>query len=214
MGVKGLRTERADGTRELILVAAERLFAEHGLAAVSNRQIGEAAGQGNNTVVGYHFGTKADLIRAIVGKHSVQIERLRQQALIHCAGSPQLRDWVTCLVRPLTDHLASLGRPSWYARFTAQVLTDPALREIVTDDALTAPALQAAVAGLDRCLIGLPPSIRAARTDMARLLLMHVCAEQERKLAEEADRPRPTWDSTATDLIDAIVGLLPGPVAS
>ncbi len=60
-----VRTERASSTQEAILVAAERLYAEHGMFAVSNRQVSEAAGQGNNAAVGYHFGTKADLVRAI-----------------------------------------------------------------------------------------------------------------------------------------------------
>jgi tetracycline repressor-like protein len=54
---------RADRTKDLIRATAERLYAQHGVTAVSNRQIGEAAGQGNNTAVGYHFGTRADLVR-------------------------------------------------------------------------------------------------------------------------------------------------------
>ena len=33
--------------------------------AVSNRQISEAAGQGNNAAACYHFGTRTDLLRAI-----------------------------------------------------------------------------------------------------------------------------------------------------
>jgi cytochrome P450 len=49
----------------VILATTERLFAERGIHAVSNRQISEAAGQGNSAAVGYHFGTKADLVRAI-----------------------------------------------------------------------------------------------------------------------------------------------------
>ena len=48
--------------RQVIIETAERLFAEHGVFAVSNRQIAEAAGQGNTAVVGYHFGTKTDQI--------------------------------------------------------------------------------------------------------------------------------------------------------
>jgi hypothetical protein len=36
------RSGRASATRDLMLAAAERLFAEHGMAAVSNRQVGEA----------------------------------------------------------------------------------------------------------------------------------------------------------------------------
>ena len=59
------RQAHATDTRELILTTAERLFAEHGVA-VSNRQISEAAGQANNFAVGYHFGTKTDLVLAIV----------------------------------------------------------------------------------------------------------------------------------------------------
>ena len=72
-----LRTERASSTREAILTAAERLYAEHGVFAVSNRQVSEAAGQGNNAAVGYHFGTKTDLVRAIEQRHREPIEQIR-----------------------------------------------------------------------------------------------------------------------------------------
>ncbi|HEY2500427.1 MAG TPA: helix-turn-helix domain-containing protein, partial [Mycobacterium sp.] len=125
-----VRTERASSTQEAILVAAERLYAEHGMFAVSNRQVSEAAGQGNNAAVGYHFGTKADLVRAIEQKHRGPVEQLREQMVAELlASGPQngqvaeMRDWVACLVRPLTDHLADLGNPTWYARFAAQAMT-------------------------------------------------------------------------------------------
>jgi AcrR family transcriptional regulator len=49
---KSVRAERAGATRDLILATAERLFAEHGVFAISNRQVSEAAGQGNNAAVG------------------------------------------------------------------------------------------------------------------------------------------------------------------
>ena len=76
---RAVRTERASSTQEAILAAAERLYAEHGMFAVSNRQVSEAAGQGNNAAVGYHFGTKADLVRAIEQKHRGPVEQLREQ---------------------------------------------------------------------------------------------------------------------------------------
>ena len=86
------RTDRASLTREAILVAAERLFAEHGVFAVSNRQVSEAAGQGNNAAVGYHFGTKTDLVRAIEHKHAIPVEKLREQRVAEMGSdSTELR---------------------------------------------------------------------------------------------------------------------------
>ena len=66
---RAVRSHRSTGTREAILSAAEWLFAERGMYAVSNRQISEAAGQGNNAAACYHFGTRTDLLRAIESKH-------------------------------------------------------------------------------------------------------------------------------------------------
>ncbi|OLT13863.1 TetR family transcriptional regulator [Pseudonocardia sp. CNS-139] len=206
------RTERAAVTRERILAAAERLFAEHGVFAVSNRQVGEAAGQGNTAVVGYHFGTKTDLVRAIVRWHAARVEQLRGDRVAAVAGSTDVRDWVTCLVRPNADHLAALGPPTWYARFGAQLMTDPTLRPIMVTESLASPALQAAIDGLDRCLPALPPEVRAERGEIGRHLMVHVFAERERALADGAPTPRATWADAATGLVDAITAVWLAPV--
>ena len=200
---------RAEHTRAAIMATAERLFAERGIAAVSNRQISDAAGQGNTAAVGYHFGTRTALIRAIVREHADPMDEIRRQMLAACAGSTRLRDWVACTVRPIIDHLAGLEPPSWYARFAAQLMTDPALRTLVIDEVLDSPTLRAAVAGVNRCLPGLPARVRVQRTDLARTLVVHACAERERALADGAG---PGWDETATVLIDAVIGLLRGPI--
>jgi AcrR family transcriptional regulator len=213
MARKTVRAERAGATRELILATAERLFAEHGVFAISNRQVSEAAGQGNNAAVGYHFGTKTDLVRAIVRKHNEQIERLRIQMLADIGESTDLRDWVACLVRPSVEHFAALGNPTWYARFSAQVMTDPGLREIMFDESLSSSsALQQVVSGLYRCLSDLPDDVRHERSDMARQLMVHMLAERERALAEGTPTPRASWHDAGTGLIDAIVGIWLAPV--
>src|SRR5215218_4789060 len=158
-----VRTERASITREAILAAAERLFAEHGVYAVSNRQVSEAAGQGNNAAVGYHFGTKGDLVRAIEQKQRSSIERLQERMVADIGKSAELRDWITCLVCSLTEHLAQLGNPTWYARFAAQALADPAYHKIVIKDALASPSLVQVVDGITRCLPDLPTAIITER---------------------------------------------------
>lgn len=206
------RSERSTGTREALLSAAEVLFAERGMYAVSNRQISEAAGQGNNAAACYHFGSRVDLLRAIEAKHRDPIEELRAHMLAAVGDSAELRDWVGALVRPLTEHLAALGTPSWYARFAAQAMADPTYRHVVTKDALASPLLVETLEGINRCLPELPKRVRSERMVMVRNLLMHTCAEHEGALAEHGPRSRSAWPVAAEGLIDAIVGLWRAPV--
>jgi AcrR family transcriptional regulator len=195
----------------VILTVAERLFAEHGVFAVSNRQISEAAGQGNNAAVGYHFGTKTDLLRAIVRRHTGRIDDLREDMLAHTGASESVRDWVAVLVRPGTEHLAELGSPTWYARFGAQLMTDPVLRELMIDETF-GPSIRRTLDGLNRCLPELPLPVRMERADMARHLMVHMLAERERALADGAHTARGSWHAYATGLVDAITGLWLAPV--
>lgn len=207
------RIRQAHGreTRELILAAAERLFAEHGVAAVSNRQVSEAAGQANNFAVGYHFGAKDDLVLAILRRHAPAIEERRAGMLAAVRGSCDLRDWVGCLVRPITEHLDSLGSPSWYARFTAQVTTDPAFRRVVEGEVVASPSMQETIEGLSRCMPVLPEEVREERGDMSRQLIVHMCAERELALQAGTATPRATWEAAAVGLVDALVGLWRAP---
>lgn len=206
------RAEQAGETRERILCAAERLFAEHGVYAVSNRRVSEAARQGNNAAVGYHFGTKADLVRAIVRKHVGQIEGTRARLLAGIEDPTDIGAWVACLVRPTTEHLARAAAPTWFARFCAQVMTDPVLQDIMAEESLACPPTLRTLEGLNRCLPDLPADVHAERAAMARTLILHTCAERERALAAGTPTPRADWHDTATGLIDAVVGLWTAPV--
>ena len=206
------RTERAEDTREAILTAAERLFAERGIAAVSNRHIVEAAEQGNNAAVVYHFGNRADLVLAIEHKHAAHIEELRQKKIADTEGSEDLRDWVGCLVAPYTAHLASLPKPSCYARFIAQVVTDPTFRDAVATSAMESASLRRVVAEINDRLPDLPSRILAERNLMTRMMLHHTCAEYERSFAEGRRTPRRSWSEASDGLIDVIVAVWQAPV--
>jgi AcrR family transcriptional regulator len=201
-------------TRDRLLSTAERMFAERGVHAVSNRQICEAAGQGNNAAVGYHFGTKAELVRAIARRHSAAIDELRRRRLAGIGGDATLRDWIGCLVSPVVEHVAATGGPTWYGRFGAQMMTDPALRPIMVEESLSSPALVQIVAGVHRCSPAMPAGVRAERGDMTRQLLVHVVAGHERALAEGSPPPRRGWPAVAAGLIDALTGLWSAPVTA
>ncbi len=66
-------------------------------------------------------------------------------------------------MRPFTAHLAALGDPTWFARFAAQVMTDPGFRAVMVEEALATPSLRRVLDGLRRCLPDLPDDVRAER---------------------------------------------------
>jgi TetR/AcrR family transcriptional regulator, regulator of cefoperazone and chloramphenicol sensitivity len=64
--------------RALLLDAAERLFAERGIQAVSLREIAAEAGQKNNSAVGYHFHDKRGLLDALIDDRIGKVEQVRR----------------------------------------------------------------------------------------------------------------------------------------
>ncbi|MDL9938113.1 helix-turn-helix domain-containing protein [Gordonia sp. ABSL1-1] len=207
------RQAKKEATQELILDTAERLFAENGIYSVSNRQIAEAAGQGNTAVVGYHFGSRTDLIRAIVRRFHQGIEPARESVLSDIRGSTQIRDWLSCQVLPITRRFDELGSPTWFARFGAQLISDPDLRDIMMQEAWTdSPSLQESLDGLLKTLPYLPPQVQPERQDCALFLIIEMCAQRERALANGTPLIRSTWAEMATGLIDILVGIWTAPV--
>src|SRR5690348_15673441 len=96
----------AETTVRRLVDAAERLFAERGIDAVSLREINAAAGQRNSTALQYHFGDRAGLLKAVLAKHRPEIEARRHQLLDEYEARgplPQadaLRSLAAALVRP------------------------------------------------------------------------------------------------------------------
>ncbi|MFZ5624641.1 MAG: TetR/AcrR family transcriptional regulator, partial [Gemmatimonadota bacterium] len=78
------RERNAARTREAILDAAERLFAERGFEATSLSEVGAAAGVSRGTP-GYFFGSKEELYRAVFARCFQEVreavETGRQRAL-------------------------------------------------------------------------------------------------------------------------------------
>jgi AcrR family transcriptional regulator len=74
------QVERPLETKQRILNAAEKLFAEHGLAATSLRAITTEA-QVNLASVNYHFHSKEELIRAMYRRRLEPINRRRLEML-------------------------------------------------------------------------------------------------------------------------------------
>jgi AcrR family transcriptional regulator len=117
-------------TREKILDAAERLFGAHGFAGTSLRAVTRKA-EVNLAAVHYHFGTKEDLLRAVLERVVVPVnqERLARLGEIE-AGSgdepPPVEAILEAYLTPGLRSIRDLGeRGMIITRFLGRSYTEP-----------------------------------------------------------------------------------------
>lgn len=121
------RLLRGEATRERVLDAAERLFAAEGFDAVSIRRIAAEASV-TLGVVGFHGGSKQNLMRTVLERRVEALNTRRRSALeaLRAAKTPLgLRDLVDAYLTPYLEY-ASQGDPQWraYARLIARIAND------------------------------------------------------------------------------------------
>jgi len=116
-------------TRTQLLDAAERLFAERGYRGTSVRAITDLAGA-NLAAVGYHFGSKADLLAAVVRRVVEPINAAQSAGLDRLLArtpDPSVVELVEAFAGPLFDGMPggdeSGARTS---RLIVTILSDPA----------------------------------------------------------------------------------------
>lgn len=111
--------------RAALIDAAERLIAEQG-PAVSLRQVVTAAGQRNSAAIRYHFGTREQLITAVLEERQSVFEpkRLQHLAALEAEGDVGARDLLDALLSPVFEH--QRARPdSYHARFMEKIRDCP-----------------------------------------------------------------------------------------
>jgi AcrR family transcriptional regulator len=143
-------------TREQLLAAAERLFAERGFAGTSVRMIATEAGV-NWSLVGYYFRGKDGLLAEVYRRHCTMLngERLRLLTEARRAGL-QLESVIEAFVRPALAEMGSGDRPSEYSRLRATLAAEdaPLLAQLVADN--FDQSSRTFVAALRECLPELP----------------------------------------------------------
>ncbi|MER6150916.1 TetR/AcrR family transcriptional regulator [Streptomyces hirsutus] len=199
---------RSEAARTALLDAAERLFVQSGISHVSDRKVAEAAGNTNHSAVGYYFGGREGLLRALLARHLRTLEEPRRAMF---ERSESLLDDVRALVVPVTDTLAELSQPTWRARFVSQAMHDPVATELLYGMAADAPTATLIVRSVVSRLEHLPREIVRGRAMLMSHLVMSACADMEERAERDGEPPR--WQAAGDFLCDSIAGMLTAPVS-
>jgi AcrR family transcriptional regulator len=193
---RGAVSEKNSIPGRLALVeAAERLIAEEG-PAVSLRQVVAAAGQRNSSAIRYHFGTREQLIGAVVDARQSLFEprRLERLAVLKAAGDLAARGLIRALLEPVFEHQRSAS-PSHHARFMEKIRDYPGVELVQREDWV---ATRFIMSQLARQAAPGPASQRATRRRGLISVVFALLADLERtefrKPAERSAAERATVD--------------------
>jgi AcrR family transcriptional regulator len=102
----------ASATREKLLDAAARAFAEHGIANASLLQITREAGQRNRGSLHYHFGSREGVLTAVLDRHVGFLAQREGELLDAAQRRKGVRPVVEAVVRPAVE----LAESGWRGR--------------------------------------------------------------------------------------------------
>lgn len=171
----------ATATRERLVRAAAELFAEEGVDAARSRDIVRAAGQANDSAIGYHFGSRQGLLEAILDGHIEAEERTRAADLpgLEQAGPEAI---VEALVRPTAEELRTPeGRR--FLRIIVQLSDRAGVRSHRVPGPLRGTALARQLELLEAALEpSLPLEVRRERIAAVIMLLTAALADRARRI--------------------------------
>jgi AcrR family transcriptional regulator len=202
------RTGPAPATALQLLLAAERLFAEHGLAGISLRQISIEAGSSNNSAIRYHFGSKDDLLRAIFAYRLSDLTQRRD--LLRARANPDdLRAQLEAHILPLIELAESPD--SSYVSFIEQLQRAGAV-DVFRHQADAMKSQQEFTLRMRRLLPHIPEPARSMRIQQAQDLAVHLAAERERAIRR--NDAVATFALFVSGVVDGLAGFLEAPASA
>ena len=198
-------------TRELLIDAGRRLFAEQGPFRVPLKQVVDAAGQRNTSALHYHFGGREGLLAAIIDHHNVAIEDERRVLLDRIEADGRTED-LPSLVEAVVVPFSRMLEDEQGRQFLAVVaqLGDLFDRWNVPSDRTPEEALRAfrmIEASLDPAL---SPDLRHERVTRFLELVTDALGSRARLVSRGRRMPLAT-EAFVANLIDMAVGALSAP---
>jgi AcrR family transcriptional regulator len=200
-------------TKEQLILTAERLFAVHGIDAVSLRQISVEAGNANNSAVQYHFGSKDGLIQAIFEYRIPHLTRRRRLLVAEASargGLDDLRVCIECYLLPMVEEAEA--EDGYYLMFLAQLqrygIGETPFDRLPETYRSTTRDFMRSVAAL---LTDIPEPLRGNRVADAMTICLHTSADRQRSRRNGA--PVLPYALHVANLFDGLVGFLLAPAS-
>jgi AcrR family transcriptional regulator len=203
-------------TRQQLIEAAEKLFAESGIDAVSLRQINVAAGQKNSSAAHYHFGSKAALILSIYQRRMESVNKLRETQIKKLEDEKRTNDvrgLIQTIVDPIVAEIDADESGQHYISFMAQAMGHPQLDPAELQRQEHTGGLFKTIKYLGEALPHVPRVLLGQRFGLAFEQIIHSLADRE-KLRQSVQN---TFEIDAalfvSNLIDVIAGAMSAPVS-
>ncbi len=191
-------------TRLALMRAAEQLFAQQGVDRVSLREIAIAAGQRNVSAATYHFGSKRELIEAILERHSIPVQESWAPAF---AKDPELllglHELLHLLVRPLVAKVDDPDGGRCYLELCAELVASRSFPLMGMRIAST-PHTQEMAKRIAQHGVEVPPMIRVIRSTRLAAIVYGSIGDYLRLTNNGVEIPRELFVS---DLVNALVGV-------
>ena len=200
-------------TRDKLLDAATRLFAERGIDNVSIAEIVRAAGQRNASAVHYHFGSRDEVLRALLARHVPGVAERRRELIEKARATDDVRAATEAVVRPISEY----AQRGWRERAYLQIGSE-LTHWLARADTPEIAELMEQTAGFEawdllrsRCP-GVPADLWDERQEICISFIGRAAADRARLLDQEGEHPVLSDDRFVDNLISMVVGAMTAPM--
>ncbi len=188
----------ASATRDKLLDAATRAFAEHGVRNASLIEITRQAGQRNRSALNYHFGSRDGVLCAVLDRHVPFLAQREGELLAIAAKAPadDVASVVEAIVRPATE----LADGDWRGRCCLLIVAELADEDPATFSPELASVLDrtggnAVYAVLATRMADVSPEVRVERFALITTFVLRAVANRARALGTRGHSGRPQLES-------------------
>lgn len=206
----------ASDTRQLLIDAATRAFAEHGVHNASLLEITRQAGQRNRGAVHYHFGSREGMLVAVL-EHEADFLGPRERELLAVARDrpdDDLASVFEAVIRPSVE-LAERGwRGRCFLQIVAQIVEDePESRHPDIQEALGRTGGYEVYELIEQRLPAMSDAVRTERMSLSTSFLLRSIADRARaEDREQPGRPQLPTEDFIRNLVAMVVAMVTAPV--